>query len=135
MELQNKLITSIRPKNLEEFQQIKPLCKTHLIEHRLDGFTNPTITEISYKKYDNAFLVTCRPSAHQALSIEDEYSRITQIKTGIINGAKFVDIELETDKSLRDELIQFATEKGVKTIISYHNFRETPKKKQLEAFS
>lgn len=46
-------------------------------------------------------------------------------------GAKYIDIELEVPGPQRKQLVDYAKNKGVKVIISYHNYTETPGLKQL----
>jgi len=71
-------------------------------------------------------IATCR-----AGKFEDK-ERIKCLKQAIRYGAKYVDIEIDTPESLQKELLSFAAENNCKTIISYHNFEETPPLSQIE---
>ena len=132
MDFEKKLVTSIIPETKEIFDLDITNCKTNLIEHRLDGLVSPKNFEVNYNNYDFAFLVTLRPQNPKAHNYLTENERIQLLKQSIDNGAKMVDIEVETEKTLVEELIQFAKEKQVTTILSYHNYTETPGKEILE---
>ncbi len=126
MNLEYKLMTSIIPHDLKQFKDEVARCSTKLIEHRIDGLDNPSTTEIRYFDYKFEFLVTNRPKNSSQRTEENEIKRIGFLKKAITNGAKFVDIEIETAYNFREELIQFAKKNNVRTIISYHNYERTP---------
>lgn len=132
MNFEQRLITSIIPKNKDEFILNVADCKTKIIEHRLDGLIDPKNFQINYHDYNFDFLVTLRPLNPKASNYLTETERIQFLKHAIDNGAKMVDIEIETSKNLVDELLHYAHEKQITSIISYHNYIETPDKQELE---
>lgn len=62
---------------------------------------------------------------------EDDF-RIDALKKAINLGAKYVDIEIDASKYFVGRMISYAQSKNCKTILSYHNFNETPSSKELE---
>ena len=131
MNLERKLMTSIIPATVEQFKEEVARCSTKLIEHRIDGFLNPTRVEIDYNDYNFDFLATNRPQNGSKITVESEKERIEILKRAITNGVKFVDIEIETAENLRIELFQLAKQYNVITIISYHNYDKTPTIEEL----
>ncbi len=71
-------------------------------------------------------IATCRPGV-----IEDKKRKLL-LEEAISAGAAFVDLELEASDVFKESLIKKAHQSGCKTIISYHNFKKTPKKVELE---
>jgi 3-dehydroquinate dehydratase-1 len=57
--------------------------------------------------------------------------RIQSLKVAIQNGAAYVDIDLDTPKKDKEELLELAKKHHCKTIISHHNYIETPDIKEL----
>lgn len=132
LNLENRLMVSIIPENLDQFLKDIKECSTNLVEHRIDGFSDSKNMHVIYSDFTVDFLVTCRPKANEADSHEHEKVRMQILKHAILNGAKFVDIEIETEPNLRQELLAFAKEHGVKTVISFHNYEKTPSPEELE---
>lgn len=131
MDLENKLMTSIIPSDLTQFKEKIAKCNTKFIEHRIDGLINPDMTEFQYNDYEFEFLVTNRPKSDSKKTEESEKERIDILKKAITNGAKFVDIEFETSKNLRQDILRFAQRNNVTSIISYHNYEKTPSLEDL----
>lgn len=59
-------------------------------------------------------------------------TRKTFLIAAIEAGAKYVDIEIQSDSAYRKEIIEKAKLNGCKVIISFHDFHSTPKKEKLE---
>jgi 3-dehydroquinate dehydratase-1 len=62
----------------------------------------------------------------------DANIRKTFLIAAIEAGAKYVDIEIESDSACRKEIIEKAKLKDCKVIISFHDFHGTPEKEKLE---
>jgi 3-dehydroquinate dehydratase-1 len=62
----------------------------------------------------------------------DANIRKTFLIAAIEAGAKYVDIEIESDNACRKEIIEKAKLKDCKVIISFHDFHSTPEKEKLE---
>ena len=72
-------------------------------------------------------IATCRPGGMP------EAKRRRLLLAAIEAGAAFVDIEIEADARFREELTGAAHARNRRVIISYHNFRKTPARAELEA--
>jgi len=48
------------------------------------------------------------------------------LKAAIDGGAKWIDLEVESEFDFIQELSKYANSKGCKVIISYHNYKDTP---------
>jgi len=95
------------------------LNKADLIELRFDKVK---FNEEEIKKIFNTgrVIATFRP-----IDFNDDI-RFSTLKKAIEYGAKYVDIEIESDENYRKELIKIAKENNCNVIISYHNFKCTP---------
>jgi 3-dehydroquinate dehydratase-1/3-dehydroquinate dehydratase/shikimate dehydrogenase len=102
-----------------------------VIEIRLDGLDNPD-PALFVKALTKPVLFTCRAQWEGGLFTGDEDQRIDILKKAAASGAAYVDVELNTDEPLRKELITLAREKGVKSIVSWHNFDRTGSSQALE---
>ena len=71
-------------------------------------------------------IATCRPE------FCDDEKRAKLLKTAILSGATYVDVEIESQENFKKEILNFAHEKGCKCIISYHNYEETPPRQKLQ---
>jgi len=72
-------------------------------------------------------IATCRPE------LADDKTRVALLKTAIENGAHYVDIEIESSPEIKQEIVLFARQHNCKTIISYHNYENTPADEELHA--
>lgn len=73
-----------------------------------------------------ALVATCRPGKY----IDEE--RISMLTCAIQYGAQYVDIEMESEPHFLNKIKEHAEDKGVKLIISYHNFEKTPTVDELD---
>jgi 3-dehydroquinate dehydratase-1 len=64
--------------------------------------------------------------------VVDTDTRLKYLIAAIEAGAKYVDIEIESDSAYRREIIKKAKQKDCKVIISFHDFYSTPEQKKLE---
>jgi 3-dehydroquinate dehydratase-1 len=117
------ICVAISDKNLENCLSI--LDKVELAEIRLD------LTEFGREEIEKVFahstptIATCRPEKMGSAK------QLELLKASINAGAKYVDIEIEAEKSQQEEIISIAHSLGCKVIISYHNFTETPGLREL----
>jgi len=70
-------------------------------------------------------IATCRPG------VLDDQKRKAYLITAIDAGAKYVDIEVESDIAFKKEILDKAGSKGCKAIVSFHNFEKTPGDERL----
>lgn len=112
--------------NMGFSQCVESLLEFDCAEIRLD-LMELTENEVKLLFSEPCTLVaTCRPGKY----IDEE--RLSMLTCAIHYGAQYVDIEIESDISLIHKIKQEAEDKGVKLIISYHNFNETPTIEELE---
>jgi 3-dehydroquinate dehydratase-1 len=100
--------------------------KFELSEVRLDltGFSKSQIERIFSS--GAKLIATCRPGV---FSDEERKNRLI---TAVKSGAKYVDIEFETDYAFKRDIISAAVGTKCDIIISYHNFDFTPPREQLK---
>ncbi len=77
-------------------------------------------------------IFTCRKADEGGAFKGTEQERIQCLKNAVDAGAEFIDIELETEKGLRDEVVAHAHNRWCRVIMSWHNFNETPALPMLE---
>lgn len=73
-------------------------------------------------------LATCRPGA--LFSEEDRKALLIE---AVRSGATYVDVEIESVPAYRDEIVAEARRRGCKVIVSFHDFEETPERRELDA--
>jgi len=100
--------------------------KETFVEFRFDLLTLNLDQVREVVRAANSCIATCRPGKM------DEADRQEILKTAILSGADYVDIEVESDKVLMNEIIMSARTHNTSIIISYHNFQETPALPELE---
>jgi 3-dehydroquinate dehydratase I len=117
------ICVAISDKNIEKC--LSELDKVEMAEIRLDltGFGIKEINKIF--SHPTPTIATCRPELN---GNEDQLEKLT---AAIKAGAKYVDIEIETDLKQQSAIIEVARKHHCKVIISYHNFNETPGLKEM----
>lgn len=99
----------------------------------------PSLVEIRYDllrrepalvagELDSSILqvATCRPG------IYPDEDRMQILKDAMVSGALYVDVEIESSTDYLAEIGNFARERKVHLIISYHNYDETPSTANLK---
>ena len=107
-------------------QCIEALKSLEMAEIRIDlaGYNEQQVERV-FSSHKN-LIATCRPD-----NISDE-KRLKLLIRAIESGAAFVDVEYESDLSFKHAIKQAFENKNCKLIISYHDFKETPAREQLE---
>lgn len=72
-------------------------------------------------------IVTCRPGVYSSSE------RVRLLQAGMKQGADYVDIEIETASEDFDLLLATAKECGTRVIVSYHDFKRTADREDLES--
>lgn len=72
-------------------------------------------------------IATCRPDNNV-----NDVVRAELLKTAILAGASYVDIEFESSYAFKQDIISLAFDKECEVIISYHNYKSTPSRDQLK---
>ena len=98
-----------------------------IIELRLDLIKEPPGKLFPLIPKNIETILTCRPGVFE----DDE--RIALLKAGMNLGASYVDIEIETGAGEMEVLANAAKEAGTRLIISYHNFKRTADREDLES--
>ena len=113
--------------NKEAINDIKKAKDADLIELRIDyikSFDCNLIKKIK-KNLKKPVLITCRKKDEGGLFNANEGKRIEVLENGIKFGADYMDIEYSSSKDSIKHLLK--NRKNTKVIVSYHNFKETPK--------
>lgn len=94
-----------------------------ILELRIDAIKNPSKSMIRKLASDIQFpfIATNRLAMEGGLFKGSEKERI-EFLLAVASEAEYVDIELQTKREELEKILEFP----VKTIISYHNFNETP---------
>ncbi|MDR2293509.1 MAG: type I 3-dehydroquinate dehydratase [Prevotellaceae bacterium] len=112
------ICVSIIEQNIEKCIEILQKCE--MAELRLDKI-QPEPNEIKkLVTFKIPVIATCRTG------IYDDCKRLELLTVAAKNGAKYIDIELESEENYKKKLGDIARSCNCKIIISYHNFNETP---------
>ncbi len=99
------------------------------IELRLDYLTEfSSIDELS--EIQKPIIATCMPEFEGGNFAGTETERIDILRKAS-EFSSHLTIELKTETKLRDSLVREAKEKGVKAILSHHDFNSTPGKEEI----
>jgi 3-dehydroquinate dehydratase-1 len=82
----------------------------------------PTLFALHGKK----MIATCRAGYY------NDEARAGMLKAAIDAGCGYVDVEIDAPCTFLDTVIPYASERGRKVIVSYHNFETTPDMEALE---
>jgi 3-dehydroquinate dehydratase type I len=115
-------------------------CKTmgaDLLEFRLDFLKEPIndslLTELLHlsKQIGLPGIITNRPNWEGGKFDGAEESRLSIMQKCISMGFDYVDLELNINNEKLVQLITKARDNQVKTIVSYHNFQNTPEQAEI----
>ena len=102
-----------------------------VIEIRLDGMDNPSLPPGSLQ-LARPILATNRPVWEGGHFAGSEEARVELLCQAIEAGARYVDIELQTEPPLRERVQHAARKHHCKVIVSHHDFIATPASAQLQ---
>jgi len=105
-------------------------------EVRIDAMTRGTVDDMRKIFCQPLRLIaTFRPQglAGDGGHIPGDDMRKRLLLASIEAGADYVDIELQSERAYREEIIRKARSKDCKVIVSFHNFAETPGSEELVA--
>lgn len=106
--------------------------KVDVVEIRLDLMTHPEVESCISRLPGIPLLFTNRPIWEGGKYDDSEKDRAALLKDAIAADAAYIDIELNTEKQLRNQVISAAEGRKTAVIISNHNFTETPTTAILE---
>lgn len=117
------ICTCIQNKNLEEIFSILEQGDIEMAEIRLDLCPDLGEEDIEslFSGTDIPLIATCRIAGSASMQEAER-----RLRTAILAGAKYVDVELEAPAPMGKRLRRAARESGTTLIRSYHNFDETP---------
>jgi len=100
---------------------IEKIKNIEMAEIRIEELTNvnSSIVKEIFSAHNN-LIATFRPNK------TEENKRVELLIHAIENGAAYVDIEIESNITSINKIIQTAKNNNCKIIISYHNYNETP---------
>ena len=117
------LCRSIAVKGLNKIQELLKGAEMAEIRVEKSGLDIIEVEKI-FASHPN-LIATCRDEGLL------QYERVELLIAAIDGGAKWIDIEVESDENYASTLVEYAKSKGCKVIISYHNYENTPKQKEL----
>jgi 3-dehydroquinate dehydratase type I len=100
-----------------------------LIELRVDFLKKPELTPL-LKEKQRPFIITLRRKEEGGRYRGDEKGRMGVFNKAIDLGTEYVDVEMKSDRSLLQNLIE--NKNGTKVILSFHDFRGTPSPTELK---
>ncbi len=115
---------SISTKNVEE--AVRLIEKYGFCELRLD-LIKPDYEEMKQLFSKNGKIIATHRDDGSNESMD-------YLKKAVDLGAWYVDIEFERDSAYKKELIDYASSRGCKVILSYHNFSFTPGFEELKGY-
>jgi len=96
-----------------------------LAEIRLDRMTLSEAEIRTIFSQPLRLVATCRPGFH------DDEKRKWLLLSAIEGGSSFVDIELESTPSFKQDIVKAAESTGCRAIVSFHDFTGTPDREDL----
>ena len=128
------LVAADRTELIDQARQAAVLCPD-LVEWRIDGFTPlptpetlpPIIGDLRQTIGDLPLVFTCRRRSEGGLqSIAAETRLAIDLAAVASGGIDLVDAELANPETMVDRLAAACRRRGVKLILSFHDFAETP---------
>ena len=98
-----------------------------MIELRLDLIKVPPSELLPLIPGNLETIITCRRGVYS------EEERTDLLKAGMKLGASYVDLEIETPAGQMEAMIRAARQAGTRVIVSYHNFKRTADREDLES--
>ena len=118
------ICTALSDTNFERTLAVAKECELAEIRLDLTGFNTRQVKKLF--SGNDPQLATCRPGKHT----EDE--RKALLLLAIESGAEYVDVEIESEKAFKDEIIACAKKHNCSAIVSYHNYDKTPSADELQ---
>jgi 3-dehydroquinate dehydratase type I len=108
------------------FRKLQPILKkVAMAEIRLDEMALSKAEIAHVFSMPLPLIATCRPGRYP------EQERLEMLSAAVVNGAAYIDIEMDACCAFHDSLQRLARDHHCRVIISYHNEKKTPQKRQL----
>lgn len=114
-------ITETNPSNIIALANSSEMAEIRIDLCQLDKRTVASV----FQSIHVPTIATCRPQ------YADDTMRALLLKQAIVSGATYVDVEIESTQSFKQDIIAFAHNHSCKSIISYHNYDNTPNVSEL----
>ncbi|ODS42496.1 MAG: type I 3-dehydroquinate dehydratase [Candidatus Altiarchaeales archaeon IMC4] len=115
--------------NVEDAVKTANSIDCDIVEIRLDYLEDASKIDF-LAKIKKPKIATCMPKWEGGRFGGGEEERI-DILLSAIDFCQYVSIELGTSEKLRGDVVKKAKEKGVKVIVSYHDFKSTPSRDEI----
>jgi len=120
------IVEKTAKKALEAIKEANGLAD--LIELRMDYLRDPELGLLLNAR-KKPFIITNRRKEEGGKYGCDEKRRFGILREAVELGAEYVDVEMNSEKSLLKDLI--ANKKRTKIVLSFHDFRKTPSREEL----
>jgi 3-dehydroquinate dehydratase type I len=107
------------------------MAQTAILEHRIDYLAEIRDLGQLYLAATQPIIATMRPTWQGGNSTLDDAARMEVLSSALAAGCAAVDVELGTERRMRDEMIRKARKVHALTIVSHHDFTGTPKLESL----
>ncbi len=118
------ICVSVTEKDQTKLLSVANSCEMAEIRIDLCCLDESSVEQV-FSKLTVPAIATCRPQYCE------DGRRALLLKKAIIAGAKFVDVEIESDSTFKADVIACAQEHSCKVIVSYHNYENTPSHEEL----
>ena len=131
LEQANIVIPIVDEHSLEKISSTKKLDQCNDIEIRIDLLMSVPDLKQKISKINAPILLTCRhPDEGGPEEFRDSIKRQSVI-TPLIQYASALDIEIDQAEHMKS-ILELAKSEGLLTLLSFHDFIETPEKKHLQ---
>ncbi|MDA7605147.1 type I 3-dehydroquinate dehydratase [Verrucomicrobiales bacterium] len=131
LEQANIVIPIVDEHSLEKISSTKKLDQCNVIEIRIDLLMSVPDLKQKISKINAPILLTCRhPDEGGPEEFRDSIKRQSVI-TPLIQYASALDIEINQAEHMKS-ILELAKSEGLLTLLSFHDFIETPEKKHLQ---
>lgn len=122
--MSSKICVSLAERTADEC--VAALKCVDFAEVRLDSMSVTADDVAHIFSSHSALIATCRPGGRT------DAERKELLIAAIEAGAKFVDVELESDEQYRNAIVTLARARGCRVIVSFHDYEKTPERQALE---
>ena len=124
------ICVSIAEPRLKQAVKAANSSKADCVEIRLDHLEDASDLK-ALKAVKKPLVVSCMPAWEGGKYRGDEEERV-KLLMDCLSYCEYVTIELNTKPNLRERLVEEAKTKGVKVIVSFHDFSGTPSKESMK---
>lgn len=123
------ICVSLIESSVDSMVEKSNLAPSGIVELRLDYLSDFSDLE-SFNRVKKKVIVSCMPSWEGGKFEGSEEERMS-ILSKALGFADYLTVELSTDPALRDPIVREAKKRGVKVILSFHDFNSTPDREEI----